>query len=153
MTIERGLQQVADERARQDERWGKPAERGLTAETWLAILGEECGEVCRASLPDGQGRGGDLRHELVQVAAVCQAWCEALLPYEPAGEITSAVASCVPSQGDDRRLARLMLALGAVAEVAHLSAHGPQSTAERLVYLAAVAVAWCAALDPDPSKE
>jgi hypothetical protein len=47
-----------------------------------AVLGEEFGEVCRAVLEAGYGtHGADdaaLRAELVQVAAVATAWCEAI---------------------------------------------------------------------------
>lgn len=39
------------------------------------ILGEEFGEVCNATFGDGVG---DLREELVQVAAVAVAWIEAI---------------------------------------------------------------------------
>lgn len=46
----------------------------------LAALVEEVGEVARAILGrEGWSRdGGDLRQELVQVAAVCLAWLESL---------------------------------------------------------------------------
>lgn len=47
----------------------------------LAILGEEYGEACRA-MNEMEGandkHGKDLRKELVQVAAVCVAWIEAI---------------------------------------------------------------------------
>ncbi|HET8661113.1 MAG TPA: hypothetical protein VFM55_19215 [Micromonosporaceae bacterium] len=42
---------------------------------WLAILGEEFGEVCNALTYD---TNGDLRTELVQVVAVASAWIDAL---------------------------------------------------------------------------
>jgi NTP pyrophosphatase (non-canonical NTP hydrolase) len=40
----------------------------------LAVLGEEFGEVCRALVEND----GNLRVELIQVAAVAVAWAEAL---------------------------------------------------------------------------
>ncbi len=39
----------------------------------LGILGEEFGEVCRATTYDG-GDEANLREELVQTAAMCLAW-------------------------------------------------------------------------------
>lgn len=42
---------------------------------WLAILGEEFGEVCRALTYDGTA---DLRGELLDVLAVASAWIDAL---------------------------------------------------------------------------
>ena len=40
------LVEVSAERSRQDTKWG--SQRHLQAEVWLAILGEEYGEVCTA---------------------------------------------------------------------------------------------------------
>ncbi len=54
----------------------------IAPESKLAVLAEEIGEVSRIvcdSLPDeGVLDRKKLREELVQVAAVCVAWCEAL---------------------------------------------------------------------------
>ena len=53
---------------------------GLTTGQKVAVLTEECGEVARAALAaDGLVKdGADLRKDLIQVAAVCLAWLEAL---------------------------------------------------------------------------
>lgn len=71
------LHEVADERVRQDARWG---EQNHLDFVWTAILGEEVGEVNEAIL---EGTFGDapmrhVRDELVQVAAVAVAWIEAI---------------------------------------------------------------------------
>ena len=42
---------------------------------WLAILGEEYGEVCRALTYDGTS---DLRAELIDVLSVASAWVDAI---------------------------------------------------------------------------
>ena len=62
---------VLEERQRQDEKWGAQRHGG---NLWLTILVEEVGEVSRALLEDSGP--SLLRHELVQVAAVCRAWVE-----------------------------------------------------------------------------
>ena len=75
MTPEGAFRLVADELARQDEKFG-PHQRHSPA-MWLAVLTEEVGEVCR-HVRDGyyesmEGRIADdrgFREELVQVAAV-----------------------------------------------------------------------------------
>lgn len=75
-------QDIDDERDRQDEKWG--ADRRLHDGIWSRILGEEAGEVDRASLerefPDGSKTPIeallDQRAELVQVAATAIAWIE-----------------------------------------------------------------------------
>lgn len=69
------LNEVASERARQDARWGEQNHEDLV---WGAILGEEVGEVSQAMLEDRFGRGGNLREELLQVAAVAVAWVECI---------------------------------------------------------------------------
>lgn len=59
------------------------ADKGMSPGDKVAVLGEEFGEVCRASL-NVQGLSTDsrdraqLEHELIQVAAVAVAWLEAL---------------------------------------------------------------------------
>lgn len=75
MGVESVLDEVATERARQDERWGEQNHEDLI---WGAILGEEMGEVSRAMLEDRFGDGGNLREELLQVAAVAVAWVECI---------------------------------------------------------------------------
>ena len=64
------LNAIADERARQDAKWGQnfvPLDRMVT------ILGEEFGEACRALLEQDWV---NLDEELVQVAAVCSKFFE-----------------------------------------------------------------------------
>ena len=66
------LQLVADERQRQDHKWGTV--RGhLSHDRWLSILVEEAGESAEAMNDHDQGH---LREEVVQVAAVCIAWLQ-----------------------------------------------------------------------------
>jgi NTP pyrophosphatase (non-canonical NTP hydrolase) len=65
------LKDVLTERARQLDRWG---EQTKSACQWLAVLGEEFGEVCLA-INDVEGLDR-IREELVQVAAVAVAWIE-----------------------------------------------------------------------------
>lgn len=73
-TLLNTLLDVADERERQDQKWG--SQRHLQAGTWFLILGEEVGEVARALLDkEGDAR---LKAELIQVAAVAVAWAETL---------------------------------------------------------------------------
>lgn len=75
------LQEVAQERLRQCRRWG--IERWKSSQ-WLAILGEEYGEVCRAvyeielmpTLEGGERWKENYREELIQVAAVAVAMIE-----------------------------------------------------------------------------
>lgn len=88
---EKGLELIRDERQRQDAKWG--VQRNLPRLLWLGILGEEFGEVAKASiecvatfeddgeLPPEQIVYGEreLLEELVQTAAVAVAWIEDLL--------------------------------------------------------------------------
>ena len=75
---------IDDELDRQDKMWG--ADRHMPDGTWSRVLGEEVGEVDRASLerefPDGSKTPIqallDQRAELVQVAATAVAWIEDL---------------------------------------------------------------------------
>ena len=81
------LQAVAIERARQDSKWGEQNHGNFV---WSAILGEEVGEACMASLElefgDSENPMANLREELVQVAAVAVAWIECL---DREGRVTS----------------------------------------------------------------
>lgn len=78
------LNDVADERSRQDAKWGDQSDH--SDERWLAILAEEFGEAARATLeasvangsPEADGWRANLDAELLQVAAVAVAWVEAL---------------------------------------------------------------------------
>ena len=79
------LEQIADERQRQHDKWG---EQNHQEPVWATILGEEYGEACHASLDyylEASERGsvtgrliGSLRSELIQVAAVAVAWIECI---------------------------------------------------------------------------
>lgn len=65
------------ERERQYAKWG---EQNHDPYTWLAILGEEHGELAQAILHDtfGGNAAGTMRKELVEVAAVAVQWLEYL---------------------------------------------------------------------------
>jgi len=68
---------ILGERKRQDDKFGEQAHDAFK---WLAILMEEVGELSQEALTAhfgevGNGHG-DLREELVQVAAVAVAWLE-----------------------------------------------------------------------------
>mgnify|MGYP001616241009 CR=1 FL=1 len=65
------LEEVREERKRQDELWG---EQNHGDGMWLAILVEEVGEVAN----DINERSKKLREELIQVAAVACCWVEAI---------------------------------------------------------------------------
>lgn len=72
--------QVIKERARQNEKWGlQNHDNGR----WLAILGEEFGEVCQAmqqgSLASKETDASNLYEELIHVAAVASAFAEQVL--------------------------------------------------------------------------
>jgi len=71
------LDRIVQERGYQDAKWG---EQNHTDEWWLAILGEEYGEVAQAILHDefGGNHAGTLRAEMVQLAAVAIAWLECM---------------------------------------------------------------------------
>jgi NTP pyrophosphatase (non-canonical NTP hydrolase) len=63
------------ERHAQDAKWG---EQNHDDFIWTAILTEEVGEAAQAALHAKFGGHGDLREELVQVAAVALAWLECM---------------------------------------------------------------------------
>ena len=84
------IQSILDERCRQERKWGTQSH---PAHIWLAILGEEYGELCEASLqyelPHLHNPSGEydlpaaqlkaaLRKEAVQVAAVAVAMIESI---------------------------------------------------------------------------
>lgn len=74
---------ICRERERQNEKWG---EQNHEPFKWLAILGEEVGEVNKACLETFDWKRGtfdgknlsEIRTELVQVAAVTKAFIECL---------------------------------------------------------------------------
>jgi NTP pyrophosphatase (non-canonical NTP hydrolase) len=73
---------VLEERLRQNEKWGLQRH---SLGVWLAILGEEFGEVCQASqsylniVSAKETDADDLYMELIQVAAVASAIAEQIL--------------------------------------------------------------------------
>lgn len=77
--------EITQERDRQDEKWG---EQNHAPFTWLAILGEEFGEISRAALEAHFQQGvtsvpltqnyRHYREELIQLAAVAVAMVECL---------------------------------------------------------------------------
>ena len=71
-TLEDILQKIIEERKRQDDKWG---EQNHEAYKWLAILGEEVGEVNKAVLENDQK---NIREELIQIAATAVAMYESL---------------------------------------------------------------------------
>jgi NTP pyrophosphatase (non-canonical NTP hydrolase) len=66
------LQEIVAERGRQDLKWGTQNHRPAD---WLAILGEEFGEVCRAVF---EKDATNYREELLHVAAVAVSMMECL---------------------------------------------------------------------------
>ena len=66
------IQLIINERDRQDNKWG---EQNHTAYKWLAILGEEVGEVNKAVLEDNYS---EVIEELIQIGAVAVAMIESL---------------------------------------------------------------------------
>jgi hypothetical protein len=69
----RFLASVVEERIAQIAKWGDQS--GKAPAVWVAILAEECGEVANAVL---ERDDDNLKKELVQVAAVCCAFVEAV---------------------------------------------------------------------------
>ena len=84
MSDEPAIVSVINERNRQDEKWGV---QNHAPEWWLAILGEEFGELAQAILethfnngPENRKKGGieNIRKEAVQCAAVALAIVECI---------------------------------------------------------------------------
>lgn len=78
-TIKLASESLIDcERTRQDSKWGVQNHDGPT---WLAILGEEVGELCQCVLHAkfGGSQSDKVLEEAVQVAAVAKAIVECLL--------------------------------------------------------------------------
>jgi NTP pyrophosphatase (non-canonical NTP hydrolase) len=76
------LSAIRAERERQENKWGlQRHDNGK----WLAILGEEFGEVAQAMQKDwGWGKPTDAQNlfeELIHVSAVSAAWAEQVLEY------------------------------------------------------------------------
>jgi hypothetical protein len=76
-TLPAWLAQVQDQRVRNHAKWGDASMENRPAghPLWLATLGEEYGEACRALTLDGTT---NLRAELIDVLAVAAMWIEAL---------------------------------------------------------------------------
>lgn len=75
---------VVEERERQDAKWGQ---QNHDPQFWMAILGEEFGELCLAvnetvfnNGPEERAKGGytNMRQEAIQVAAVAVQFVEML---------------------------------------------------------------------------
>lgn len=68
---------IRAERERQNAKWG---EQSHDPYTWLAVLGEEYGELSQAILHDtfGGKAAGTMRDELLHVAAVACQWLECI---------------------------------------------------------------------------
>lgn len=77
ITMENILNEIKAERQRQDAKWGEQNHHPFA---WLAILGEEVGEVNKAALEHNfSGKSLDeYREELIQVASVSVAMIECL---------------------------------------------------------------------------
>ena len=71
---DRILQDIHKERDRQDRKWGEQNHHPFV---WLAILGEEYGESCKAAL-EFPVDYSNYRKELIEVAAVAIAAIESL---------------------------------------------------------------------------
>lgn len=75
----RAVLAVVEERDRQDAKWG---EQNHDDYTWLAILMEEVGEASQETLVEKFGAAanghGNLREEVVHIAAVALAWIECI---------------------------------------------------------------------------
>lgn len=78
------LEAIRQERKRQDANWG---EQNHDPVVWMAILGEEFGELCQAvnethfdNGPEERAKGGyeNMRREAIQVAAVAVGFLECL---------------------------------------------------------------------------
>ena len=75
--------EVVAERKRQDDKWG---EQNHSPYKWMAILGEEYGEVCREAFELEGVNDGDhlnevlerMRKEAIEVAAVAVAFVECI---------------------------------------------------------------------------
>jgi NTP pyrophosphatase (non-canonical NTP hydrolase) len=66
---------IADERDRQDAKWGEQNHSNMR---WLAILSEEVGEVAKAMLWNTDVSQDEIYDEITHVAAVAVAWMDAI---------------------------------------------------------------------------
>ena len=147
MSIEAIMAAVAEERVRQDEQWGGAAnDQKHGPQTWLAILGRQVGHVCEQDLVDATEDQRNLRAELVQVAAVCAAWAEAL-GVAPAAW-AERVAHLANREPQTTPLANLLTEVGWMAMDATLANPSVGALVHGLAHIAATAVAWAVALEP-----
>lgn len=72
MTFDGIVSAIAEERGRQDAKWGRGF-KGRSDTFWLAILAEEFGETANAILEHDEE---NITTELIQVAAVVFSWLE-----------------------------------------------------------------------------
>jgi len=82
------IRAIKQERVRQDDLWGRKFETRQQAE-WLAILGEEFGEIAKAvnefnaashkhgiGTPEQHAARERIREEMIHTVAVCFSWME-----------------------------------------------------------------------------
>ena len=158
MNIEQVLFKVEDERFRQDKKFGANEDRNLGAATRYRILLEECGEVANEleEVIDTDA----LRSELVQVAACCMAWLEALgtSRFSAVNSIrVEAIAwgkhyPSSPPRDPDEWCLQLGKELGRVANAADRQLWWGSRADQQFERFAGLAVAWAAIL-PGGSDE
>ena len=70
--IQKTIYEINNEMERQDEKWGQQEH---SDEYWLAILGEEFGEVSKAIV---EGKAQEIKKELLHVSAVAIQWLDCI---------------------------------------------------------------------------
>lgn len=77
MMINKIIEEIKAERESQDKKWGVQRHHPYL---WNTILGEEVGEINKASLDffNGEGTIAELEAEVIQTAAVCVAYLESI---------------------------------------------------------------------------
>lgn len=79
MQTEYYLNEIAEERKRQDEKWSEQNHHPLM---WFSIIGEEYGEMCKAfneySFDEDPNHFDEMQREAIQVAASCVAMLECI---------------------------------------------------------------------------
>ena len=77
MMINKIFEEIREERERQDKKWGVQRHHPYL---WNTILGEEKGEVDKATLDffNSEGSFEDIEMELIQTAAVCVSYLESI---------------------------------------------------------------------------
>lgn len=73
------IDQIKNERKRQDEKWGVQDHHPLM---WFSIIGEECGEMCKAfneyTFDEKFEHLENMQKEAIQIAACCVAMLECI---------------------------------------------------------------------------